>query len=142
MTHASVSVCAVLAAALLAGPFEAAGASSGRQARSTIQCLAPSSMTAVPCATVPAGSTMLVAARPQKASIPLTLFFREVSASHKPKVMRVTVPPHARLADGTYRVTIPRSLCAGRQGRNQYEVRQLWRDFNLLESLGTIDVGC
>jgi len=142
MTHASVSVCAVLAAALLAGPFEAEGASSGRKPRSAIQCLAPSSMTAMPCATVPAGSTLLVAAKPQKASLPLTLFFREVSQSYKPKVTRVTVPPQARLADGTYRVTIPSSLCAGRQGRNQYEVQQLWRDFNLLESLGMIDVGC
>lgn len=142
MTHASTSACAVLAAALLAGIVTPANASSGNRPKLMIQCLPAGSSSPAACATVPVGSTLLVSARSPRSSEPLTFYFNEISQYLRPKVISVDVPQQSRVADGSYAVTVPRQLCSGRSGRNQYEVRQVWRAMNLLEPIGVINVAC
>ena len=147
MTDIRITTLALAATSLLALPTGSQG-QAGKAAKPVALCLPPGSPTPVNCGTARAGQTIrLQVATTSLPRGPINLTFtEETDGSQSPRTASLTIPP-ALSRDGTYEVTLPRTLCAaGRDKMGNFEIQHLMSAFNETEatrrSLGTMTIAC
>ena len=147
MTHIRITPLALAALSLLALPTASSG-QAGKAPKPVALCLPPGSPTPVNCGTSRAGQTIrLQVATTNLPRGPINLLFtEETNGSQSPRTAVLTIPP-ALSRDGSYEVTLPRTLCgAGPERTGNFEIQHLMSAYNEAEatrrSIGTMTIAC
>lgn len=106
-----------------------------------VRCLPPGGKVTVPCRSLSAGSMIELRAQPDRSRAPAEIYFREVSATGRPRTARAKLQVKWFVDHASLKAVVPQTLCAGAaKGQQlQFEIQLATSDMNQAESGGDAD---